>query len=217
MKRISSIFLIVWFIFSIIVGVIVGVMYISTTSEDAKSSGEGMPVLEAIQTRASVRAYTDQPVEPEKIEQILRAGMAAPTARNQQPWAFVVIDDKALMTQLADSLPNAKMLASAPVAIVVCGDLSKAIEGEGATYWIQDASAATENILLAAHGLGLGAVWTGAYPVMSRVKAIRSVLGLPAQIIPLNVIPMGYPQGETAPKDKWKRENIRKNNWANAY
>ena len=121
------------------------------------------------------------------------------------------------MTQLADSLPNAKMLASAPVAIVVCGDLSKVIEGEGATYWIQDASAATENILLAAHGLGLGAVWTGAYPVMSRVKAIRSVLGLPAQIIPLNVIPMGYPQGETTPKDKWKRENVRLNNWANAY
>lgn len=213
MKRVLFIFLAVWFIFT----VVVFVMFFSTTKSDSKSGGEGMPVLEAIETRASVRAYTDQAVEPEKIEQILRAGMAAPTARNQQPWAFVVIDDKALMTQLADSLPNAKMLASAPVAIVVCGDLSKAIEGEGATYWIQDASAATENILLAAHGLGLGAVWTGAYPVMSRVKAIRSVLGLPAQIIPLNVIPMGYPQGETAPKDKWKRENIRKNNWANAY
>ena len=213
MKRVLFIFLAVWFIFT----VVVFVMFFSTTKSDSKSSGEGMPVLEAIETRASVRAYTDQAVEPEKIEQILRAGMAAPTARNQQPWAFVVIDDKALMTQLADSLPNAKMLASAPVAIVVCGDLSKAIEGEGATYWIQDAPAATENILLAAHGLGLGAVWTGAYPVMSRVKAIRSVLGVPAQIIPLNVIPMGYPQGETTPKDKWKRENVRLNNWANAY
>ena len=204
MKRILFIFLSVWFIFTVVVFVI----FFSGT-KDSKSSGEGMPVLEAIATRASVRAYADQAVEPEKIEQILRAGMAA--------WAFVVLDDKALMTQLADSLPNAKMLASAPVAIVVCGDLSKAIEGEGATYWIQDASAATENILLAAHGLGLGAVWTGAYPVMSRVKAIREVLGLPAQIIPLNVIPMGYPQGETAPKDKWKRENVRLNNWATAY
>ena len=212
MKRILFIFFFVWFIFTVVVFVI----FFSGTS-DSKSSGEGMPVLEAIATRASVRAYADKAVEPEKIEQILRAGMAAPTARNQQPWAFVVLDDKALMTQLADSLPNAKMLASAPVAIVVCGDLSKAIEGEGATYWIQDASAATENILLAAHGLGLGAVWTGAYPVMSRVKAIREVLGLPAQIIPLNVIPMGYPQGETAPKDKWKRENVRLNNWATAY
>ena len=211
MKRILFIFLSVWFVFSIVMGV----FFFPTGKSDEAT--DQMPVLDAIYTRASVRSYTDQPVEPEKIEQILRAGMSAPTARNQQPWAFVVVDDKALMTQLADSLPNAKMLASAPVAIVVCGDLSKAIEGEGATYWIQDASAATENILLAAHGLGLGAVWTGAYPVMSRVKAIRSVLGLPAQIIPLNVSTMGYPQGETAPKDKWKRENIRKNNWANAY
>lgn len=213
MKRISFIFLIVWFIFT----VIVGVMYLSNTQENTKGVGEGMPVLDAIYTRASVRSYTDQPVEPEKIEQILRAGMSAPTARNQQPWAFVVVDDKEVMTQLADSLPYAKMLASAPVAIVVCGDMSRTLEGEGAAYWIQDASAATENILLAAHGLGLGAVWTGAYPTMERVRAIRSVLGLPAQIVPLNVIPMGYPQGETAPKDKWKPENIRKNNWANAY
>ena len=211
MKRILFIFLAVWFVFS----VVLGIFYFPTGKSDAPTNE--ISVLDAIYTRTSIRSYTDKAVEPEKIEQILRAGMSAPTARNQQPWAFVVIDDKAVMTQLADSLPNAKMLASAPVAIVVCGDLSKAIEGEGATYWIQDASAATENILLAAHGLGLGAVWTGAYPVMSRVKAIRSVLGLPAQIIPLNVIPMGYPQGETAPKDKWKRENIRKNNWANAY
>ena len=84
-------------------------------------------------------------------------------------------------------------------------------------YGFGDTSAATENILLAAHGLGLGAVWTGAYPVMDRVKAIRQVLGLPSQIIPLNVIPMGYPDNVPAPKDKWKPENVRKNNWANAY
>lgn len=211
MKRILFIFLAVWFVFSIVLGI----FYFPTGKSDAPTNE--MSVLDAIYTRTSIRSYTDKAVEPEKIEQILRAGMSAPTARNQQPWAFVVIDDKAVMTQLADSLPYAKMLASAPVAIVVCGDLSKALEGEGATYWIQDASAATENILLAAHGLGLGAVWTGAYPVMDRVKAIRQVLGLPSQIIPLNVIPMGYPDNVPAPKDKWKPENVRKNNWANAY
>lgn len=213
MKRILFIFLSVWFVFT----VVVFVMFFPLNKKSTGNSGEGMPVLEAIYTRTSIRSYTDKAVEPEKIEQILRAGMSAPTARNQQPWAFVVVDDKAVMTQLADSLPYAKMLASAPVAIVVCGDLSKALEGEGATYWIQDASAATENILLAAHGLGLGAVWTGAYPVMDRVKAIRQVLGLPSQIIPLNVIPMGYPDNVPAPKDKWKPENVRKNNWANVY
>ncbi|HIX27736.1 MAG TPA: nitroreductase family protein [Candidatus Barnesiella excrementigallinarum] len=211
MKRILFIFLAVWFVFS----VVLGIFYFPTGKSDAPTNE--MSVLDAIYTRTSIRSYTDKAVEPEKIEQILRAGMSAPTARNQQPWAFVVIDDKAVMTQLADSLPYAKMLASAPVAIVVCGDLSKALEGEGATYWIQDASAATENILLAAHGLGLGAVWTGAYPVMARVKTIRHILGLPSQIIPLNVIPMGYPDEISAPKDKWKRENVRKNNWANAY
>ena len=211
MKRVLFIFLAVWFVFSIVLGV-----FYFPAGKSEGASGE-MSVLDAIYTRTSVRSYTDQPVEPEKIEQILRAGMSAPTARNQQPWAFVVVDDKEVMTQLADSLPYAKMLASAPVAIVVCGDMSRTLEGEGAAYWIQDASAATENILLAAHGLGLGAVWSGAYPTMDRVRAIRSVLDLPAQIVPLNVIPMGYPQGETAPKDKWKPENIRKNNWAAAY
>ena len=124
MKRILFIFLAVWFVFT----VILGIFYFPTGKSD--TSTDEMSVLDAIYTRTSIRSYTDKAVEPEKIEQILRAGMSAPTARNQQPWAFMVIDDKAVLTQLADSLPNAKMLASAPVAIVVCGDLSRAIEGE---------------------------------------------------------------------------------------
>ncbi len=182
-----------------------------------KSQSQEMTALDAIATRTSIRAYTDQPVEPEKVEQILRAGMAAPTACNQQPWAFVVVDAKETLQQLSDSLPYAKMLKTAPLAIVVCGDMSKALEGTGRDYWIQDASAATENILLAAHALGLGAVWTGGYPAMDRANMVKSVLELPSHIIPLCVIPMGYPAENPTPKDKWKPENVRVNNWYNPY
>ncbi len=210
MKRVIGIILIV------LVGVFLlkGVDYLF---DGDKAEKQEMTALEAIATRTSIRAYTDQPVAPEVVEQILRAGMSAPTARNQQPWAFVVVNEKETMLQLADSLPYAKMLKTAPLAIVVCGDMSKALEGEGRDYWIQDASAATENILLAAHALGLGAVWTGGYPSMDRVRSVMAVLDLPSHIIPLCVIPMGYPAENPAPKDKWNPENVRVNNWANPY
>ncbi len=210
MKRILGIILIV------LVGAFLlkGVDYLFDGDESAKQE---MTALEAIATRTSVRAYTDQPVAPEIVEQILRAGMAAPTAVNKQPWAFVVVDSKETLQQLADSLPYAKMLKTAPLAIVVCGDMSKALEGTGRDYWIQDASAATENILLAAHALGLGAVWTGGYPSMDRVNSVKAVLELPSHIIPLCVIPMGYPAETPTPKDKWKPENVRVNNWNNPY
>jgi nitroreductase len=170
-------------------------------------------VLKNIYTRTSVRSYEGRVIEKEKIEQLLRAAMSAPTAMNKQPWAFIVVDDKAVLNQFADSLPHAKMAAEAPLAIVVCGDLSKVLEGEASTYWIQDASAATENLLLAANGLGLGAVWTGVYPNQRRVDAVKAILHLPENIIPLNVIPVGYPKGPQAPKDKWNTANIHYNKW----
>lgn len=170
-------------------------------------------VLETIMTRTSVRAYTDQPVAAETVEQLLRAGMAAPTAVNKQPWAFVVLQDREQLDRLREVHPNARMLATAQVAIVVCGDMTKALEGTGRDFWIQDASAATENILLAAHALGLGAVWTGVYPNPERTAAISEVLGLPEEIIPLCVIPIGYPAENPEPKDKWKPENVHYGVW----
>jgi nitroreductase len=170
-------------------------------------------VLENIYTRTSIRSYVSRDIEKEKVEQMLRAAMSAPTANNRQPWAFIVVNDRAVLNQLADSLPYAKMLTEAPLAIVVCGDLLKGAEGETSAYWVQDASAATENLLLAAHGLGLSAVWTGVYPNTKRVEAVKSVLSLPANIIPLNVIPIGYPKGPQTPKDKWKTDNIHYNKW----
>ena len=138
---------------------------------------------------------------------------AAPTAVNKQPWAFVVVDDRTVLDKLAAELPYAKMTAQAPLAIVVCGDLSKALNGEKDRYWMLDCSAASENLLLAAESMGLGAVWTAVYPENDRIAKVRSVLSLPDHIIPFNLIPVGYPQHREESKDKFKTENIHYNKW----
>lgn len=139
---------------------------------------------------------------------MLRAAMAAPTAMNKQPWHFVVVDQRDLLDALADANPYAKMIKKAPLAIVVCGDTEKMIEGGGRDFWIQDASAATENMLLAAHAMGLGAVWTGAYPSEERCQAIGKALSLSSNLIPLNMVVIGYPAEHPQPKAKFKEENI---------
>lgn len=166
--------------------------------------------LEVIHNRKSVRHFTDQPVSKKQLETLLRAGMAAPTAVNRQPWAFYVVTERETLDALGEQLPYAKMLFQAQAAIVVCGDMEKAGNLKDKGYWVQDCSAASENILLAAESIGLGAVWTAAYPYDDRTKAVISELNLPEKHVPLNVIPIGYPTGEDQPKDKWKPENI---NW----
>lgn len=169
--------------------------------------------LENIMTRTSIRQYQpDRVIPKDTVELLLKAAMSAPTAVNKQPWQFIVIDNRESLDSLAEVLPYAKMLEHASLAIVPCGDLSKAYPEEPA-YWIQDVSAATENLLLAAHSLGLGAVWTGVYPTKERVEAVSERLGLPAHIIPLAVVPVGYPEGEHQPKDKWNPEAVHYNRW----
>ena len=180
----------------------------SMSAEAQKSNSYKNAALENIATRTSVRSYLDKPVDAALIEQLLRAGMAAPSAVNKQPWHFVVVTDKAQLAALAKANPHAGMAANAPLAIVVCGDMNKALSGEAREFWVQDCSAATENILLAANALGLGAVWTGTYPNQERCKAVSSVLQLPKNLIPLCTIVIGYPDKENTPKDKWKPENI---------
>lgn len=170
-------------------------------------------ILENILTRTSVRSYTDQRVDEGKIEYLLKAAMVAPTAVNSQPWSFVVITEKDLLKTLADSLPYAKMTYGAPLAIVACGVMDKTLKGGGKDYWVQDVSASVENILLAAHGMGLGAVWTGLYPIMERVHTVQNILHIPSDVIPLALIPIGYPDGETKPKNKWNIENVHHNRW----
>lgn len=163
-----------------------------------------------IETRTSVRSYTNQPVEKQKVDQLLKAAMSAPSAVNKQPWAFMVINKRKTLDILADSLPHHSMLRSAPLAIVVMGDFNKTLDGKSAEFWIQDCSAAAENILLSAHSLGLGAVWTAVYPADDRIATVKSVLNLDANLMPLCIIPVGYPAENPTPKDKFKPENI---NW----
>lgn len=174
----------------------------------AKEQDGSEVVINNILKRTSVRSYEDRAVESEKVEKLLRAGMAAPTAVNKQPWHFIVVTDKNQLQKLSEANPNAGMAAKAPLTIVVCGDMDKALEGDAREFWVQDCSAATENILLAATGMGLGAVWTGTYPSKERCAAVADVLRLPDTLIPLNTIVIGYPDTEPTPKDKWKKENV---------
>lgn len=170
--------------------------------------------IENIMTRTSIRDYQDKPVEDAKIETLLKAAMAAPTAGNKQPWRFVVIKDKNTLKTLSANFHSMSMAEKAPLAIVVCGDLNATFPGDGAGYWIQDASAATENLLLAAHSIGLGAVWCGVYPQAEKVEKVSEILGLPDGIMPLDVVPVGYPAEDPMPKDKWKPEYIHYESWS---
>ena len=170
-------------------------------------------LIQLIMTRTSIRAFQDKPVSDETVEVLLKAAMAAPSAKNSQPWAFTVIRDRALLEKLGDSLPNAKMTATAPVAVVICGVLEKALPGEAREYWIQDAAAATENFLLAVHALGLGAVWTGVHPISERIRILKEALRLPDEIEPFCLIPFGYPAVPAAVKDKWDPSIVHQDTW----
>ena len=170
-------------------------------------------LIQVIMTRSSVRAFLDKPVSDETVEQLLKAAMAAPSAKNSQPWAFVVIRDRTLLKKLGESLPNAKMTATAPVAVVICGVMEKTLPGEAREYWIQDAAAATENFLLAVHALGLGAVWTGVHPISERIRILKDALHLPDGIEPFCLIPFGYPSVPAAVKDKWDPSIVHQDTW----
>jgi nitroreductase len=136
--------------------------------------------------------------------------MAAPSAQNQQPWQFVVVRDRSLLERLAAANPYGGMTRNAQLAIVVCGDLSRE---KSPGYWVQDCAAATENLLIAAHGAGLGAVWTGTYPREERVAKVSEVLGLPEHVVPLAVIPVGYPAEHPAPADRFDPGRIHIDRW----
>ena len=167
----------------------------------------GQAAIENIMTRTSIRQYKDQPVEQEKIDIMLKAAMAAPTAVNLQPWHFIVITDKKTIGLLSGKQPT-----NAPLLIAVCGDTDKTTMPDGKMklpdFWVEDVSAATENLLLAAHALGLGAVWTGVYPAMERVAEVANVLNCPQNIVPVAVVRVGYPDEAPEPKNKFKEENI---------
>jgi nitroreductase len=166
-----------------------------------------------IHSRKSVRSYTGEPVSKDELEALLKAGMAAPTARNARPWKFIVVTDAQTLRKLAEGLPYTKMIVKAKSCIVVCGDMNRTLSGAERDFWVQDCSAATENILLAAEAMGLGAVWSGMYPLTERVEHVRKVLGIPGTFIPLNVIAVGHPAGTDRPKDKFEPDNIHWEKW----
>ncbi len=169
-------------------------------------------VLSAIHNRKSVRKYTNQLVKKEDLVKIIKAGMAAPSGHDTRPWQFIAITDRTIMMQLREKLEWARGLDGSPAAIVVCGDLNK-VDERNPDFWITDTSAATQNILLAIEALGLGGVWSTIYPGKDRMVHTRQVLNLPDHIMPLCVIPLGYPTGVEKPKDKYDFTLIHWEKW----
>lgn len=182
------------------------------TSEDLTVNEK--VIIDNILNRTSVRDYNSTRPIPVSIQNdILHAGMSAPSACDRRPWTFVIVDDPTILRQLAAALPYAKMAANAPLAIIPCGDSSRFLPGEDSSLWIQDLAAASENILLSAQAFGLGAVWTSVYPHADRQHAVSRILNLPDSIIPFNVIPIGYPNKPHTPHDKWDPARIHHNRW----
>jgi len=165
-------------------------------------------LINAILARRSIRKYTAEPVSDEKIIKLLEATMAAPSASNRRPWHFVVVTERGKLDELAEGHPYGKMLFEAPLCIAVCGDPDISNR-----FWVQDCSAATENLLLAAVGLGLGAVWLGVYPSDERVATVRRALGIPEAIIPLNLISIGVPAEEKEPRTQYDEARVHTERW----
>jgi nitroreductase len=168
-----------------------------------------MDTLHAIMTRRSIRHYTPQPVSDELLESLLRAAMQAPSAGNSQPWYFVVIRDRQVLDTIPTFHPFSEMLKEAPLAIVMCAQERPNYP----EYWIQDCAASIQNILLAAHAQGLGAVWLGVHPRPDRAASVSKLLGLPDEIHPLGIVSIGYPAEEKPPIDRFSPDRIHYNRW----
>jgi nitroreductase len=165
---------------------------------------------EAILTRRSIRKYGGEAVTEEEVRALLKAAMAAPSASNEQPWQFVVITARETLDQIPTFHEYSQMLYEAPLAVLVCGDMRlKRYEG----FWVQDCAAATQNLLLAAHALGLGAVWIGVYPVEGLIARLRKLLELPPEITPFALVAVGRPDEEKPPADRYDEERVHRERW----
>lgn len=169
-----------------------------------------METLQAIKTRRSIRKFLDKPISREIVRELLEAAMFAPSAGNEQPWQFIVLDDRKFLDEVPRICATASMCRQAPLAILVCSDSSLEKYPD---FWVQDCSAAVENLLLAAHALGLGAVWAGVYPMKDRVEGFQKRLCLPEGITPFALVALGYPnEAPVAPK-RYKKERVHDNGW----
>lgn len=169
-----------------------------------------MDALECLHTRRSTRQYTDEPVSEENIRTMLDAAMAAPSAGNAQPWHFIVVRGKNMLDKITSIHPHAAMAARAPLAILLCGNLA---EEKYKGFWVQDCSAATQNLLLAANALGLGAVWAGVYPVEERVAVFKELFALPGPVVPLSLVVIGHRQGEPARQSRYNAAKVHLEKW----
>lgn len=169
-----------------------------------------METVEALVTRRAVREFTPEPVGDDEVETLLRAAMHAPSACNQQPWHFIVVTGRERLDAIAGVHPYAQMVKQAPLAVIVCGDLTlETCPGN----WAIDCSAAMENLLLAAHAIGLGGVWVGIHPVEQRVKDFRQLLSLPSYVMPLCLAAVGHPAGPLPKVDRFNADRIHRNGW----
>lgn len=169
-----------------------------------------METLKAILTRRSIRKYSEKNIPEEYYEILLRAAMYAPSGRNRQPWHFIIISDRKVMNKLAAVNPSWEMLKEAANAIVVCGDLK---QEDSESFIIQDCSAATQNILLAAHELGLGSVWLGVHPREDRLKPLIEILQIPAHILPVSMVSIGKPGEFREQPDRYNIDRIHQDKW----
>ena len=182
----------------------------TTTSSWNPRTFFAMDLFEAIRSRRSIRAYDRQKVSDDAIEIILRAGMAAPSAGNEQPWEFLLIRNRQTLERISEAHPYADMVSHVPLAILVCCNLTRVRHRD---FWIQDLAAATQNMLLAAHAMGLGSVWVGVHPREKRVTELRAVIALPDEIVPFAILPIGHPAEQRPPEDRYEEHRVYREEW----
>ncbi len=192
---------------------VAGVATLAAPAKVFASEQKEMGAIKAIMTRRSIRGFTEQLVTDAQLETIMRAAMAAPSAYNEQPWEFIIVDDRAKLEAISKINKYALFAKNAPLGILTCVDFNKVRHQDQRDYGIIDVSIATQNILLAVHALGLGATWTGIYPNKDLIAPYVKEFNLPENITPLAFVPIGYPKAIPNQKDHFKPERIRKNTW----
>jgi len=169
-----------------------------------------MDAMKALYSRRSIRLYGSKSVPHNMIQDILRAAMCAPSAGNERPWHFIILTDRSTLDEITRFHPFAAMVKQAHIAILVCGDI---MLEKHKGYWVLDCSAATQNLLIAAHAKGLGAVWCGIYPSEDRVTNFKKLLNLPAHVVPFSLVPIGFPAEEKQAVDRYDSSRIHENRW----
>ena len=169
-----------------------------------------MDAMEAILTRRSVRKYNKKPLPNHVVKELLEAAMSAPSAGNEQPWHFIIIDDPEILGKVPTFHNHAQMLKDASIAILVCSDMNL---DKHKGMWIQDCSAATQNILLAVRAKSLGAVWLGISPREERIKGMKQLTNLPDHVMPFSLISIGYPAEKQERLNRYNPSRIHHNKW----